>query len=136
MSILRHPRITILHGVSLTSQAIWIVSELCSKGSLRSLLDEEGEHIQLKTRLRLAIDIAEGMVYLHSREPAIIHRDLKSHNIFVHSSYSDDDEANYIAKIGDWGSARAALAGSRSMTRGVGTVCWLAPEVIKHSQNR
>ena len=32
MTILRHPRITILHGCSLTSQAIWIVSELCNKG--------------------------------------------------------------------------------------------------------
>jgi len=135
MSILRHPRITILHGVSLTSQAIWIVSELCTKGSLRSLLDKEGEILATKTKLRLAIDIAEGMVYLHSRDPAIIHRDLKSHNIFVHSSYSEFDEMNFIAKIGDWGSARAALAGSRTMTQGVGTACWLAPEVIKHSQN-
>ena len=38
-----------------------------------------------------------------------------------------------MAKIGDWGSARAvALADSKSknMTRGIGTACWLAPEVI------
>ena len=40
-----------------------------------------------------------------------------------------------MAKIGDWGSARATLAGSRTMTHGVGTACWLAPEVIKHARS-
>jgi serine/threonine protein kinase len=40
-----------------------------------------------------------------------------------------------IAKIGDWGSARATLSGSRTMTHGVGTACWLAPEVIKHARS-
>lgn len=39
------------------------------------------------------------------------------------------------AKIGDWGSARATLAGSRTMTHGVGTACWLAPEVITHARS-
>jgi serine/threonine protein kinase len=38
------------------------------------------------------------------------------------------------AKIGDWGSARATLAGSRTMTHGVGTACWMAPEVLKHAR--
>ena len=38
------------------------------------------------------------------------------------------------AKIGDWGSARASLAGSRTMTHGVGTACWMAPEVLKHAR--
>ena len=79
--------------------------------------------------LSLCLDIADGCNYLHTRTPPIIHRDLKSHNIFIQeSSYG-----NYVAKIGDWGSARAvALADhkSKTMTRGIGTACWLAPEVI------
>ncbi|CAN0369616.1 unnamed protein product, partial [Hapterophycus canaliculatus] len=39
-------------------------------------------------------------------------------------------------KIGDWGSARAVAlyTGMRSMTHGVGTTCWLAPEVIKDAK--
>ena len=43
----------------------------------------------------------------------------------------------YTAKIGDWGSARAiALSGGmNSMTRGIGTTCWLAPEVIEHAHS-
>lgn len=39
----------------------------------------------------------------------------------------------FTAKIGDWGSARAIAASGAmdSMTQGVGTTCWLAPEVIE-----
>ena len=44
-------------------------------------------------------------------------------------------KSTIVAKIGDWGSARATLSGSRTMTHGVGTACWLAPEVIKHARS-
>jgi serine/threonine protein kinase len=34
-------------------------------------------------RIRMALDIAKGMQYLQSREPPVVHRDLRSPNIFV-----------------------------------------------------
>ena len=134
MSYLMHPRILQLYGCSLTAQAIWIVSELCSEGSLRQVLDDKARPLPLAHRLQMAIDVAEGMSFLHSREPPIIHRDLKSHNLFVTAGA----DGRPTVKIGDWGSARAvALSGQRdpkTMTHGVGTVAWLAPEVIKHAK--
>jgi len=201
MAYLRHPRVLQLFGCSLTAQAIWIVSELCTAGSLRQVLDDKA-HRPLPTgvRLQMAVDVAEGMAHLHSRDPPIIHRDLKSHNLFVtqeslaqpairdsgglmarasapsRSGSSGDGgggglggESNwhaacpapspptssstspssssrqpppqrttYHVKIGDWGSARAvARTGARdpkTMTHGIGTVCWLAPEVIRHGK--
>ena len=83
-------------------------------------------------KVSLCLDIADGMYYLHSRNPTLIHRDLKSHNIFV----AEPSPGHLVAKIGDWGSARAVqLSGSQSTTHGVGTACWLAPEVINHARS-
>ena len=172
MAILRHPNVLQLFGCSLTAQAIWIVSELCSLGSLRQLLDDKDFDLPIEIRVSIALQVAEGMTYLHNQDPPIIHRDLKSHNIFVHATFSEkaenkhqlhhygvrdgsaskrqlssaphyrsdpiekiSSEATIVAKIGDWGSARATLSGSRTMTHGVGTACWLAPEVIKYARS-
>ena len=59
---------------------------------------------------------------------------MQSHNLFV----QELPTGQICVKIGDWGSARAvALSGQRdpkTMTHGVGTACWLAPEVIKHAK--
>lgn len=132
MACLRHPKILQLYGCSLTMQAIWIVSELCSRGSLRMLLNDRRINLNLAKKISLCLDVADGMHYLHTRSPPLIHRDLKSHNVFV----AEPSPGKYVAKIGDWGSARAIqLQGSKSATHGVGTACWLAPEVINHARS-
>jgi hypothetical protein len=77
MSLLKHPKILQLYGVALTTQTIWIVSELCARGSLRMLLNNQSIVLPTLTRLSLCLDIAEGINYLHTRRPPIIHRDLK-----------------------------------------------------------
>jgi len=132
MACLRHPKILQLYGCSLTAQAIWIVSELCTYGSLRQVLDDFSLQVPIELKLRMAIDIAEGMLYLHTRTPPIVHRDLKSHNLFV-----VDVNGSMQVRIGDWGSARAVAMSpnfSKTMTHGVGTTCWLAPELIKDAK--
>ena len=132
MAYLRHPKILQLYGCSLTAQAIWIVSELCSHGSLRQVLDDASLDLSLEARLRMAIDVAEGMLYLHTRDHPIVHRDLKSHNLFV-----AEVRGRMHVRIGDWGSARAVAMSpdfSKTMTHGVGTTCWLAPELIKDAK--
>lgn len=131
MSCLRHPKILTLYGVSLTGQALWIVCELCEKGSLRMILNDSSIELTYAQKLSFCLDVADGMMYLHQRKHPIIHRDLKSHNIFI----VETSPGKLIAKIGDWGSARViALSNERSLTQGVGTACWLSPEVILNAQ--
>ena len=132
MACLRHPKILHLYGCSLTMQAIWIVSELCSRGSLRMVLNDASTELSILMKLSLCLDVADGMFYLHSRSPPIIHRDLKSHNIFI----TEQAGGRLVAKIGDWGSSRAInMTNDKSMTQGVGTACWLAPEVITNAHS-
>ncbi|KAH8086673.1 protein kinase [Aureococcus anophagefferens] len=71
MAYLRHPKIL----------QLWLLPdgagdldrlELCSHGSLRSVLDDASLELGLETRLRMAIDVAEGMLYLHTRDHPIL----------------------------------------------------------------
>lgn len=41
------------------------------------------EKIPWSLRWRIALDIAKGLSHLHSFQPPIVHRDLRSPNIFV-----------------------------------------------------
>lgn len=39
-------------------------------------------------RCRMALDAAKGLVHLHNHRPTILHRDLKSPNLFVMTNYT------------------------------------------------
>ncbi|OHS94417.1 hypothetical protein TRFO_39384 [Tritrichomonas foetus] len=72
-------------------------------------------------RMIILIDIVQGMDYIHQKN--IIHRDLKPHNILI------TDEKR--AKIADFGLSRNLnLELSRSITKGVGTMDYMAPELL------
>ena len=70
---------------------------------------------------RVASGTARGMCYLHSGNPPVLHRDLKSANILLDESYS--------AKLADFGLSRLKATQS-GMTGNCGTVQWMAPEVL------
>jgi serine/threonine protein kinase len=59
-------------------------SEYCNGGSLFDLLHKRKVKLSTQQQLGIALKIAEGMEYLHTRKPMIVHRDLKSENILVH----------------------------------------------------
>ncbi|KAH3760136.1 leucinerich repeat kinase [Pelomyxa schiedti] len=75
-------------------------------------------------RLLLALDVARGLSYLHTLHPPVVHRDLRSPNVFIQDV---DPNALVRAKVADFGlSIRVAgkVAGVLS------TWQWLAPEII------
>jgi len=83
-------------------------------------LIKKNPRLEGRLRLKIARDIAAGMVYLHSSTPPIVHRDLKSPNILLNA-----DNKSLVA---DFGLSR--VYSSRSMTVQVGTPFWMAPEVL------
>eukprot|EP00008_Paramoeba_atlantica_P001220 CAMPEP_0201501700 /NCGR_PEP_ID=MMETSP0151_2-20130828/83730_1 /ASSEMBLY_ACC=CAM_ASM_000257 /TAXON_ID=200890 /ORGANISM="Paramoeba atlantica, Strain 621/1 / CCAP 1560/9" /LENGTH=623 /DNA_ID=CAMNT_0047895227 /DNA_START=1441 /DNA_END=3309 /DNA_ORIENTATION=- len=77
-----------------------------------------------KLRYKIALDVARGMAFLHSKSVSIIHRDLRSPNICI---VSLDPSASLTAKILDFGLAIETAVPSRDP---LCTWQWCAPEVL------
>jgi len=116
---MRHPNIVQFIGICNDKEAgLHIVTEFVKAGDLRKFLKREDVEMGWKLRIKIAMDIAAAMTYVHSRN--IIHRDLKSKNLLVDESWR--------VKVCDFGLARTNAA-NRPMTL-CGTDDWMAPEVI------
>jgi len=77
----------------------------------------------------MLLDVAEGMAYLHSQDPIILHRDLKSCNMLLTKPIKNEGQTPH-AKVADFGLSRAAKTPEAFMTKCVGTWRWMAPEVF------
>ncbi|KAJ0401538.1 hypothetical protein ATCC90586_003557 [Pythium insidiosum] len=131
---LHHPNIIALLGASWTTRTdLQALFEFAPCGDLRTYLSSEST-AWAPQKLALALDVALALAYLHSR--AVLHRDLKSRNILLSTPESpagtrrrDGGARRLVAKLGDFGVARGQSIDG-SMTTGVGTSRWLAPEVV------
>ncbi|KAF0701041.1 Aste57867_8487 [Aphanomyces stellatus] len=96
------------------------IMELMDGGDLKDLLDTTTASTYLWTTKYMDIySILQGLSYLHALN--IIHRDVKSRNILLDSSKD--------AKLTDFGISKEDI--QVTMTMGVGTFRWMAPEVIQ-----
>ena len=69
-----------------------IVMELVENGNLEDILiSKESKYDEIKQwnhKLTMSLEIAKGMNFLHSLDPPIIHRDLKTANVLVDRNFS------------------------------------------------
>ncbi|RLN72081.1 hypothetical protein BBJ28_00022390 [Nothophytophthora sp. Chile5] len=124
-AIMEHPHIVQFLGVAWDS-----LSDMCSLfefmpgGDLRALLMRFERRNYLvgfnANKVKIAYQVAHALTYLHSLDLPVIHRDLKSRNILL------SDELD--AKLTDFGISRERV--DQTMTAGVGTSLWMAPEVM------
>ncbi|UYV85135.1 MAP3K13 [Cordylochernes scorpioides] len=119
---LRHPNIVNFRGVCSQPPCYCIIMEYCPYGQLYDTL-HSGRAVEPKTIYNWTHQIALGMEYLHKNR--IIHRDLKSPNVLI--GYDE------VLKISDFGTSRTWPEVSTKMSF-VGTVAWMAPEVIRHEK--
>ncbi|EQC37999.1 TKL protein kinase [Saprolegnia diclina VS20] len=99
---------------------VMLVTEFMDAGDLRDVLQSQ-ESLLWATKLSIAFDIVQGLVYLHTLEPKVLHRDLKSRNVLLNT--------NMTAKLTDFGISREL--DDATMTAGIGTYRWMAPEVLR-----
>lgn len=101
---------------------IIFITEILGAGSLKQFM-KKVKVIRWKVVKRWVRDILKGLVYLHSLEPVVIHRDLKCDNVFINGQRGD-------LRIGDLGLSRRkdmAEKGKMALTL-AGTPAFMAPE--------
>jgi len=128
LSRIRHPHIIGYYGAAEHKKGLeMLVLELMSQDLHSFLAKRRSTHsgLPLYRKVDLCSDIAEGLRYLHSQHPAIIHRDLSDTNILISLSCSR-------AKISDFGMAREIDAGSppspNRLTPNPGSSPYMPPE--------
>jgi len=126
---LAHPNLIRLWDHIQSDDIHALVFELCTGGSLQAFLHGTTAMLamsfKLHERLKAMVGIVSAIEYLHSQ--SIVHRDVKSANCFLSSKAMATAELPPL-KLGDLGLARPLA--NESMTRGIGTIRYMAPEVI------
>ncbi|XP_061363717.1 receptor-like cytoplasmic kinase 176 [Gastrolobium bilobum] len=124
---LHHPNLVKLIGFCLEDDHRLLVYEFLPKGSLDNHLFRRASHFQplsWNIRMKVALDAAKGLAFLHSDEAKVIYRDFKTSNILL--------DSNYTAKLSDFGLAKDGPVGDKShvSTRVMGTYGYAAPEYM------
>ncbi|XP_022732579.1 probable serine/threonine-protein kinase PBL9 isoform X2 [Durio zibethinus] len=124
---LYHPHLVKLIGYCLEDEHRLLVYEFMPRGTLENHLFRRGSYFQplsWSLRLKVALDAAKGLAFLHSAETKVIYRDFKTSNILL--------DSNYNAKLSDFGLAKDGPTGDKShvSTRVIGTYGYAAPEYL------
>jgi len=71
-----------------------VLTEYCKRGSLQDIM-KENLNITWNQAINILSGIAQGLDFLHSHRPQIIHRDLRPSSVFI--------DENWVPKIGKFG---------------------------------
>ena len=127
-SQLRHPNVVHFVGVHLGSrpQDISLILE-CLHTDLACYLTMTS-NVSLPTKLSVVLDVSYGLLYLHTRDPPIIHRDLTANNILL--------TIDLRAKIADLGVSKVLdihRQAEISQTQVPGSQYYMPPEALQET---
>ncbi|GMY12003.1 leucine-rich repeat receptor-like serine/threonine-protein kinase BAM1 [Fagus crenata] len=121
---IRHRHIVRLLGFCSNHETNLLVYEYMPNGSLGEVLHgKKGGHLHWDTRYKIAVEAAKGLCYLHHDcSPLIVHRDVKSNNILLDTSFE--------AHVADFGLAKFLQDSGTSecMSAIAGSYGYIAPE--------
>ncbi|WVZ96907.1 hypothetical protein U9M48_042487 [Paspalum notatum var. saurae] len=130
LSRVHHKNLVGLVGFCFEKGEKMLVYEFIANGSLsEALYGMNGIHLDWRRRLKIALDSARGLAYLHDHaNPPIIHRDVKSTNILL--------DEKLTAKVADFGLSLLVSDSEEGKlcTNVKGTLGYLDPEYYMTQQ--
>lgn len=104
-------------------ERVHLFLEYCSGGSLAAQLRTYGA-LGMPLLRKYTLQLVEGLRYLHSRTPPVVHRDLKCANVLL--THNGD------VKITDFGCSKWLQTGEAFLENSVaGSIFWMAPELLR-----
>lgn len=131
MSELDHPRIVPFVGACLDPDRVALVTLLAPGGNLHRALHVQQRQLAPREQLRLSLDLMEGVAHLHSRQPPVVHLDLKSMNLVLDAEGQRLQLCDFglARRLGELGGRAGACDGPCSDgPEGSGSPRYMAPE--------
>ena len=97
-----------------------VIEEFVQGRTLHDILENGDDPLSFQERIRILTEVCDGLSFLHSAQPPIIHRDLKASNIML----TEDG----VVKIIDYDAAKIYVRGEKKDTVLMGTHGVAAPE--------
>ncbi|XP_013770666.1 kinase suppressor of Ras 1-like isoform X2 [Pundamilia nyererei] len=121
----RHENVILFMGACMAPPHLAIITSFCKGLTLYSVVRERGHLLDINKTRQIAQEIVKGMGYLHAK--GIIHKDLKSKNVFY------DTNKVVITDFGLFGMSGVVQEGRRKNVLRIpqGWICYLAPEIVR-----
>ncbi|NEQ79302.1 MAG: protein kinase [Moorea sp. SIO2I5] len=127
---LHHPNVVQLKDFGNSDGVFFFTLEYCEGGSVDKLMKDHGGRLSIKQAMPIIFQTLDGLHYAHNasillkncdgtlkKVKGLVHRDVSPQNIFLAKSGN-----TYIAKVGDYGLAKAFEASGMSSRTLTGTV--------------
>lgn len=135
----RHRNIVSMMGLCVDNRLPYIISEFVNGESVKYFIQHRGTSLTWPLRIKICLQTSDGMAYLHSTKPTILHRDLRCANIFI------TDKS--IVKVGDFGLIkliqpfREACKADDCCCQSHHSACpmsmrWTAPEILQNPSSK
>ncbi|XP_026467712.1 serine/threonine-protein kinase Nek8-like [Ctenocephalides felis] len=120
LAAMNHPNIISYYNSQKLDDVLLIEMEYANGGTLSQMLLQQNSRLPERTILHLLSQITSALLYMHAN--SILHRDLKSANIFLNKDGT--------VKVGDFGISKLMLTKAYAQTV-LGTPYYMSPEMLQ-----